>query len=320
MPTDTCNSRSRRGFTLIELLVVIAIIAILVALLLPAVQQAREAARRSQCKNQLKQLGIGLHNYHDVHTVLPFATITRIAAASGIPGSTSNTRQSWFHMVLPYVDAANLYDEISPRIQGNQFPGGWPEATVRIPTFMCPSDPVSGKVSQQGFHGNYLVCHGSTGVGGNNTFGNTNGMFFPISSTRFRDVTDGMANTVAMGEIKLVKDSIPASGAGNVVCGGSHDLRGRYHNAYHGNVTFTTLRSPNTSVGDLLQYCNGTEEVPCRGCTSGNMETHTRSWHTGGSHCLIADGAVRFVSQNIDQATFQAWGTIGGNEIKPIED
>ncbi len=101
------NSLRRSGFTLIELLVVIAIIAILIALLLPAVQQAREAARRTQCKNNMKQLGLAMHNYHDSMLVFPFATITRINGPAPAPG-TSNSRQNWFHMILPYVDQAPL--------------------------------------------------------------------------------------------------------------------------------------------------------------------------------------------------------------------
>lgn len=300
-----------RGFTLIELLVVIAIIAILIALLLPAVQQAREAARRSTCKNQLKQFGTALHNYHSTFNVLPFATISGNNATVG--GGTSNTRQSWFHMILPYIDQAPLYDKIKPRIQGNQFPGGWPEATTIVPVAMCPSDPNNSKTTQQGFHGNYLPCHGSTHAGGGG-FPKLNGMFYPISSTKFRDVTDGLTNTVMMGEIRLQKDSISASGAGNVVCGGTHDLRGRYYNTRHGNATFTTLRPPNTSVGDKAQYCNGTPQVPCRQCSTNDNEVHARSHHTGGVHISLGDASVRFISDNIDTNLFRALGTRAGGE------
>jgi len=305
---------SRRGFTLIELLVVIAIIAILIALLLPAVQQAREAARRSQCKNNLKQLALGLHNYHDTFTKFPFGTITRINGPAPAPG-TSNTRQNWFHMILPYVEQAPLYNAIQPRIQANQFPGGWPEATQIIPTFMCPSDPNNPKTTQQGFHGNYLTVHGSSHSGANNTFAKTNGMFYPLSATTLSKVKDGTSNTAMIGEIKIQEDSIAASGAGNVVCGGTHDLRGRYHNGYHGNITVTTLRPPNTPVGDKAQYCNGTEEVPCRACGGGTVEQHMRSWHVGGCQVALADGSVRFISENIDTATFQGLGTIRGREV-----
>ena len=305
----------KRGFTLIELLVVIAIIAILIALLLPAVQQAREAARRSTCKNNLKQIGLGLHNYNETHNVFPFSTVCRVNAASTAPAATSNTRQGWFHMLLPFVDQAPLYNAITPRIQANQFPGGWPEATIVVPLFNCPSDPKAGKIAQQGFHGNYLLCSGSTAQGAAGTYPRLNGMFYNLSKTRIRDIVDGTTNTIMGSEINIAEDSISAQGAGNVVCGGTHDLRGRYHNSYHnGGLTFTTLRPPNTPTGDVAQYCNGTEDAPCRACSSSNNEIHARSRHEGGVHTLLADGSVRFVSENIDTNTFQALGTREGKE------
>ncbi len=305
----------KRGFTLIELLVVIAIIAILIALLLPAVQQAREAARRSSCKNNLKQIGLALHNYHETHRVFPFSTVCRVNAASAAPAATSGARQGWFHMILPFVDQAPLYNQITPRIQANQFPGGWPEATTRVAMFSCPSDPKAGKITQQGFHGNYLLCSGSTAQGAQSTYPRLNGMFYNLSSTKIRDVVDGMSTTIMGSEINIAEDSLPASGPGNVVCGGSHDLRGRYHNSYHnGGLTFTTIRPPNTPTGDVAQYCNGTEDAPCRSCSGQNNEIHARSRHEGGVHALMGDGAVRFVSENIDTALFQALGTREGKE------
>jgi prepilin-type N-terminal cleavage/methylation domain-containing protein len=303
-------SLRKSGFTLVELLVVIAIIGILVALLLPAIQAAREAARRTQCNNRLKQLALALHNYHDTIGRLPFATICNING--GAPGMSTNARQSWYHMILPYVEQTAYYEEITPRIETQQFPGGWPEATVVIETFMCPSDPVSPKTTQQGFHGNYLPCHGSSHTGSG--AGVTDGIFYPRSKTRLTDITDGTSNTVMLGELRLQVDGIAAEGAGNVVCGGSHDLRGRYHNTYHGNATFTTMRSPNTPVGDATQYCNGTTKVPCRACNSSNGEIHTRSWHPGGVQLALADASVRFVDDSIDQAVFQAMGSMAGGE------
>ncbi|HCS50398.1 DUF1559 domain-containing protein [Rubinisphaera sp.] len=314
----TCKSRA--GFTLIELLVVIAIIAILVALLLPAVQQAREAARRSSCKNNLKQLGLALHNYHDTHNAFPFGTITRINGPAPAP-ATSNSRQNWFHLILPFVEQGALYDTIAPRIFNNTSTYSIAERDTVIQTFMCPTDPNKGKrgsqASNQGFHGNYVPCHGSGDAGANNTFAMTNGMFYPISSVEMSDIHDGTSNTIMLGEIKIQLDGIAAKGAGNVVCGGAHDLRGRYWNGYHGNTTFTTMRPPNTPVGDLLQYCNGTDDIPCRGCvtTDGNPEIHARSWHAGGVQFVLADASVRFVSENVDTSTFQGLGTILGKEV-----
>jgi hypothetical protein len=217
-------------------------------------------------------------------------------------------------MILPFFDQAPLYNAITPRIQANQFPGAWPEATTIIKTVLCPSDAVGIKTTQQGFHGNYLVCHGSSHNGNNNTYAKTDGMFYPLSSVDFGKVKDGTSNTAMFSEIKLSLDSIGADGPGNVECGGSHDLRGRYHNGYHGNITFTTMRPPNTDVGDALQYCNGNPDAPCRVCRSGQQELHARSYHTGGVHIGMADGAVHFVSENIDQGVFQALGSINGRE------
>ncbi|QEG42355.1 DUF1559 domain-containing protein [Roseimaritima ulvae] len=307
--------RRRRGFTLVELLVVIAIIGVLVGLLLPAVQAAREAARRMSCSNNFKQLGIAMHNYNDSFGRLPFATSCNINGAPPAgTGWTSNQRISWYHLILPFVEQESYYEQIKPLMESNSFPGGWAEATHIVPGFMCPSDPVHEKTTQQGFHGNYLPCHGSTHSGANGSTGQTNGILYPRSKTRLADIKDGTSNTVMMGEIRLQEDSIGASGPGNVVCGGTHDLRGRYHNTYHGNATFTTLRGPNPLVGDVAQYCNGTEKVPCRACSSGNNETHARSWHPGGAEIGLADGSVRFVAETIDQVIFQAAGTRNDGE------
>jgi prepilin-type N-terminal cleavage/methylation domain-containing protein len=309
----------RRGFTLIELLVVIAIIAILVALLLPAVQQVREAARKSQCQDHLHNIAIAMHSYEGAIRVFPFSTITRWNGASGILGSTSNSRQSWFHMILPFVEQKPLYDKYKVRIERNEFPGGWPlgERDAVVDLFMCPTDPENPKVTNQGFHGNYLPCHGSTAGGANNTHNPTNGWFFPLSSVDMTDVKDGTSNTIMFGEIKLVMDGTTPD-PGQSICGSPHDLRGRYHNPYHGNITFTTMRPPNTPVGDLLQYCRGTNAVPCRGCVSGPTELHARSWHAGGVQFGLGDGKVTMISENVDQNLFRALGTIKGGETARV--
>ncbi|QDS96682.1 hypothetical protein FF011L_54940 [Roseimaritima multifibrata] len=310
MQNPLLRSRARAGFTLVELLVVIAIIGVLVGLLLPAVQAAREAARRMQCSNNFKQLGIAMHNYHDTLQTLPPPTMCTINA--GFAGESSNYRASWYHMILPYVEQPGLYEIYKRRNENNEFPGGWPEATTVVAGFMCPSDPVTEKTTQQGFHGNYLPCHGSSHTGSG--AGVTNGIFYPRSKTRLTDIKDGTSNTIMMGEIRLQLDSIAAEGVGNVVCGGTHDLRGRYHNTRHGNATFTTMRGPNTLVGDKTQYCNGNPKVPCRECSSSNGEIHSRSWHPSGAMVGLADGSVRFISETIDQTIFQAAGTMIGSE------
>ena len=140
--------RGRRGFTLIELLVVIAIIAILIALLLPAVQQAREAARRSQCKNNLKQLGLALHNYHDTFQVFPFGMIN--PTNGDLPGSprppTDNT--GWYPMILPYIEQGALYNAFMEEQQNSARTGAiyWSRKESIVTMMMCPSDPAGPKM------------------------------------------------------------------------------------------------------------------------------------------------------------------------------
>lgn len=311
------HQKRRDGFTLIELLVVIAIIAILIALLLPAVQQAREAARRSTCKNNLKQLGVALHNYHETHRAFPFATVcgVNIAAHTG----QNYARQSWFHLVLPFIDQAPLYDKLRDGFESGTVSdfASHPQRSVKVPVLMCPSDPNSGKLGSQksSFHSNYLLCSGSTTQGANGTFPKLNGLFFNISNIRFRDITDGTSNTIAAGEINLVDD---ATGAGPVAdCLTVGDLRGRvWGTKYVGGGTFTTLQGPNTTVPDSVIYGYSRDYAPIStSCSSGDNAVYARSRHVGGAHFLLGDGAVRFISNNVDTSTFRALGTRAGGEV-----
>ncbi len=288
------RSRSRRsgGFTLIELLVVIAIIAVLIALLLPAVQQAREAARRSQCKNNLKQIGLALHNYHD--SVLAFPM--------GQTAYQGNPRMSYFQPLLPYIDQANLFNLLATWLAanpGNQVYNFTPQNATIIPGGMCPSDPANPRTSAEGFHANYLPCAGSTDFGGIAAGTPSNGVFYPISSTRIRDVTDGMSNTVFTGEILLSSDT--------------SDRRGRLYNAYDANTLVSTLYPPNTTVGDKELTCISGIATPC--VTTGNNILSFRSLHVGGAHVLLGDGGVRFISNNISSVTFNGLGTRAGAEV-----
>jgi len=303
--------RLRHGFTLIELLVVIAIIAVLIALLLPAVQQAR----RSQCRNNLKQIGLAMHNYHDTHQTFPpgaFAGPTLLKGQAGLRAST------WFQQILPYVDQAPFYNtQLAPR-----FVAGWTAddneayrvAARNTPftVFMCPSDPSGPAFSQDnGFCGNYLGCAASTNFGtySATTFAhgmNLNGMFYFLSSTRMRDLTDGASNTILIGEVMHRGSQRAAWDVGN------------YWNGFWGGAMFVTTEPPNSPLADRIYGCKSTTwpNAPCTsiGATGTDPRIYARSYHVGGAQVTLADGSVRFVSSSIARTTFQALGSRAGSE------
>ena len=210
--------RIRHGFTLIELLVVIAIIAILIALLLPAVQQAREAARRSQCKNNLKQLGLALHNYHDTYGMFPMAVIGRPGAGwqcsvmSNGDAVPNNDYRSWGWgtFILPFVDQAPLYNQLQP--DGCRMPNS--DATYNgemllrqsLPVFICPSDtgPALNAFFQNYSKSNYVI---------NERISNVN------TNKRIRDIEDGTSNTLMLAERRYKRDPAGQRYAGAMIWG-----------------------------------------------------------------------------------------------------
>jgi len=313
----TANS-SRRGFTLIELLVVIAIIAILIALLLPAVQQAREAARRTQCKNNLKQIGLALHNYHDTHSVFPCGVFAGLDYSA--TGGRGMRGSGWFHQILPYIDQAGVYNGLAPMMSSGPPVGNDNEIyrapqelrRMRHPAFMCPSDPNSGSIigpaHADGFQGNYVMCMGSTTLP---TYGAhttpLNGLFFFQSATRIRDCTDGTSNTM-MGSEGLSRGS-------GLEYGGA----GQYWNGYWGGPLFSAAQNPNTPVADRIHTCRTTTypHAPCVtvGGTGTTPGVYARSMHEGGVHVLMGDGATRFVSENIALVTWQGLATRSNGEV-----
>lgn len=289
----------RRAFTLIELLVVIAIIAVLIALLLPAVQQAREAARRSQCKNNLKQLGLALHNYHDSYTVLPPAHLGRC--------TTPTLYASGLTMILPYIDQAPLYNKYNFNGSATTHPstgstptddpvtnGNAAVVKTRINVFLCPTD--NGQIMIPYPTAHYGISATNTGTGGARTnydfltattynscenFAalalNTKCMFGDNSSTNFRDVTDGTSNTIMMGETTRTT----YNGAGVTAWG------------YRGWVM----------VGlNLRDYAINVWAYPSVTPIPGRLGSwsYSGSLHVGGAHYVLGDGAVRFISENLD--------------------
>jgi prepilin-type N-terminal cleavage/methylation domain-containing protein len=315
----------RRAFTLIELLVVIAIIAILVALLLPAVQQAREAARRSSCKNNLKQLGLALHNYHEVFTTLPMGS----THSDIFPGPR---RRSGFVALLPYIEQAPLYEEFAATgdviVPWDQ---GYIPNRANIPLLQCPSDTITLAGGQIG-KANYTFSRGDGSWDQNQWAGNggrgMRGMFTSLGDgnndgtdtthgicMRFRDVTDGLSNTVAMSERVQAKPNSNFVRDGATALNVGDNKRDNPAAVLAANVNFATKRYTGnigawagTRWTDGAPHFTGHTHIlgPNRGAFCGGGWDgedgiyEPSSQHAGGVHCLMGDGSVQFISENVD--------------------
>ncbi|MGI6417749.1 MAG: DUF1559 domain-containing protein [Thermoguttaceae bacterium] len=308
------RSRFRPGFTLVELLVVIAIIGILIALLLPAVQAAREAARRSQCINNLKQLALAMHNYHDTHKSFPYGH--RLETS----GHTQR-RDCWYQRILRFIEQGALYDQYESYYNPNPSPPEANEYIHYVPKsiagtvvagLMCPSDPSSpawgGGGSDNGFQGNYAVCAGG-GIYPSRTFNmdmilaDPGGMFGRNDDFGIRHCLDGTSNTL------LVSEGIIRGSTGG--CWG--ELGGYWGGAPHGSFAFTSAEPPNTTVPDRVYSCKSTTwpKAPCENGSAGGLSgrwNFARSYHPGGANAALVDGSVRFVTETVDRITFQRAG------------
>lgn len=307
--------KGRQGFTLVELLVVIAIIGVMVGLLLPAVQSAREAARRMSCGNNLKQIGLALHNYVDTQKKLPDALF-------GSTGSLDDDGFTWMVSLLPYIEQQGLYDAINPKgapgisedvaIMQRYYPGATriPLGETVVATYRCPSSALPNIVpATWAFPGSQAVgspvvpnARPSTGyattdykAGGGSCYGDWGLMHKTLENrggVRFADITDGLSNTIAVGESSYVSPtggnrvSTPPAGFNDwpvwIASTGSDEvvrINGRTNSPINGQV------SPNRMFNVINDDC-------------------AFSWHTGGAQFAFADGSVHFISESVEMLTY----------------
>jgi len=329
------RERERPGFTLIELLVVIAIIAVLIALLLPAVQAAREAARRAQCTNNLKQIGLGMHNYESANGSFP-------------PGEKGCCWGTWGVFILPYVEQGPLYNAWNS--YGNNVPSGGPadgylryagaaNTTVTysaVNSYGCPSDP-NAFVQRNGgirYH-NYVVNYGNTDQAQNASFPVPSPQnptvfvrflgapftdigtpaiddtgyaidFASLNVTKIAAIVDGLSNTMMTSELKIA--------------GPPNDLRG--YTWWGPSASFTALLTPNSTLPDTMG--NGGCSAISPPCNSGLTNPNggyrmvylaARGYHPGGVSVGMCDGSVRFIKNTINPLTYQAISTTQGGEV-----
>lgn len=299
---STFTPRNLRGFTLVELLVVIAIIGILIALLLPAVQAAREAARRAQCTNNLKQIALALHNYHDTHRVLPagnlFSVRLNYTGNWCSEGSTSESRAPWTVLILPYIEQSALHDRFDFRLQftsTSNMPGAavnHAQFAIATKAYQCPSN-INARDDNN--NGSYFGVQGGgptpacTSQSSQRVFFN-NGLLYSNSNTKFADILDGTSNVFLIGETKYCLNERGRSDGIHVgwASAGKRDDWGMPLNLAAAMLQINSY-AKHGGNSDTLNY----------------MSRLFGSFHPGGCQFAFADGSVHFVSDTVDINIYQ---------------
>jgi prepilin-type N-terminal cleavage/methylation domain-containing protein/prepilin-type processing-associated H-X9-DG protein len=341
-------SRTRRGFTLIELLVVIAIIAILIALLLPAVQQAREAARRTECKNNLHNMGLAFHNYHDTFNTFPKPAIIGLTVSSGlnVVGGAS-----WGTMLLPYLDQAPVYNIYNANL-GPINPANVPATKTIIPLFICPSSirtnlvqytipagttldsdlPPTGSnwtfvgggsdyAPLTGVRGDFsdIAYAGLPGGAGGNRHGwgtwAISVLDFPAASdggegARIRDISDGTSSTIQIGEVAS-RNSLYR----RQFLVSPPDPEAIAQQLAGGGAWADLFNGELWVEGRREDGTSSGDGGPCAVNCSNYRGAGLYSWHEGGAHILLCDGSARFISENIAAQTLAGLITSQKNEV-----
>lgn len=314
--------KPQHGFTLIELLVVIAIIAVLIAILLPAVQHAREAARRIQCRNNLHQIGLALHNYHDIARTFPLCALTR---------HDPHTGHGFLVRLMPYLEMGNLERSLDLN-ESQVYAPNRISAKQIVPSFLCPSDsderdpypgpfpddPTGTFVAQwpttnyEGIMGSCTISEKTLESGSPRTSpwphcGRycTDGVMVPFASMAIRDITDGTSNTLMVGERTYQKRSW---------------LKGAYHTFDRDTKVCVSAAKnvawPINAQPAKIGYYVADPKAP-GGSTKNKLfnDLWFGSRHTGGAIFLLADGSVRFISENLDFGLYQSLATRNGGEV-----